>query len=139
MIILAEEEEAEKEGEAEEDIKIFNSLQLSLYSMKGLISTKSWKIGRTLDDKPVVIMIDCGTSHNFISEDLVDSLQLQETKAYLVKVGGEHKGKCQGKCAQLRLYMQQLEVIPDFYLFGLRGVDLVLELKMVSKPGKSES
>ncbi|KAF1872447.1 hypothetical protein Lal_00016745 [Lupinus albus] len=110
-IILAEEEEAEKEGEAEEDMKIFNSLQLSLYSMKRLTSTKSWKIGKTLEDKPVMIMIDCGASHNFISKDLVDSLQLrvEETKAYLVKVGNGHKVNCQGKCAQLRFYMQQLE------------------------------
>ncbi|KAF1883871.1 hypothetical protein Lal_00038364 [Lupinus albus] len=133
-IILAEEEKAEKEGEAEEDMEIFNSLQLSLYSMKGLTSTKSWKIGETLEDKPAVIMIDCGASHNFISKDLVDSLQLrvEETKAYIVKMGNGHKVKCQGKCAQLRFYMQQLEVIPDFFLFGLRRVDLVLELKWLA-------
>ncbi|KAF1871765.1 hypothetical protein Lal_00020560 [Lupinus albus] len=141
MIILTEEEEAEKEGEAEEDMKIFNSLQLSLYSIKGLTSTKSWKIGGTLEDKPVVIMIDCGASHNFISKDLVDSLQLrvEETKAYVIEVGDERKVKCQGKGAQLRYYMQQLEVIQDFYLFGLRGVDLLLGLKWLASLGEVEA
>ncbi|KAF1884458.1 hypothetical protein Lal_00028336 [Lupinus albus] len=48
MIILDGEEKVEKEGEAEEYMEIFNSLQLSLYSIKGLTSTKSWKIGGTL-------------------------------------------------------------------------------------------
>ncbi|KAF1860282.1 hypothetical protein Lal_00037620 [Lupinus albus] len=83
-------------------------------------------------------MIDCGASHNFISKNLVDSLQLwvEETKTYLVKVGNGHKVKCQEKCAQLRFYMQQLEVIPDFYLFGLGGMDLVLKLKWLASLGE---
>ncbi|KAF1884437.1 hypothetical protein Lal_00028315, partial [Lupinus albus] len=74
-------------------------------------------------------MIDCGASNNFISKDL---FRVEETKAYLIEVGDGHMVKCQGKCAKLRFYMQQLEVIEDFYLFGLRGVDFVLGLKLLA-------
>ncbi|KAE9594889.1 putative nucleotidyltransferase, Ribonuclease H [Lupinus albus] len=106
--------------------------------MKGFTSSKSWKMEGTLGCRPVIVMIDCGASHNFISKKLVDSLQLQveKTKTYVVEVGDGHHIKCQGKCSNLKLLVQQLEVSQDFYLFALKGVDVVLGLEWLSSLGE---
>ncbi|KAF1894416.1 hypothetical protein Lal_00027113 [Lupinus albus] len=111
MILLVEEEDDETEVDVGEGLKSFDSIQLSMYSMTGLTSTKSWKVG-----EPWGIIL---------------GLQL--------KVGDGHNVRCKGKCAQLKLSMQQLEVIPNFYVFGLKGMDLVLGLKWLTSLGEIES
>ncbi|XP_019429957.1 PREDICTED: uncharacterized protein LOC109337432 [Lupinus angustifolius] len=138
MIIMADEEDTDGGMEGGEEQEALNSLQLSLYSMKGLTSTKSWKMRGTLRNTPVVIMIDCGASHNFIAGDLVDRLKLkvEMTKTYVVEVGDGHQVRCQGKCTQLRLNLEDLEVVQDFYLFGLKGVDLVLGIGWLADLGE---
>lgn len=47
------------------------------------------KVRGMLQDKEVVILIDCGTTHNFVSEKLIKSLQLpiKETGHYGVILG----------------------------------------------------
>ncbi|KAF1868716.1 hypothetical protein Lal_00036154 [Lupinus albus] len=138
MILLAEEDDDENEVDVGEGLKSFDSLQLSMYSMTRLTSTKSWKVGGTLGDNLRMILIDCGASRNSISRNLVDNLQLkmEETHAYVVEVGDGHNVRCKGKCAQLKLSIQQLEVIQNFYVFGLKGMDLVLGLKWLASLGE---
>ncbi|KAF1864869.1 hypothetical protein Lal_00031832, partial [Lupinus albus] len=67
----------------------FNSHQLSLCSLVGLTSKKSLKIGGKLKNKPLVLLIDYGTSHNFIAKKkkLVVKLQLlvEDTLSYVVE------------------------------------------------------
>ncbi|KAF1897044.1 hypothetical protein Lal_00034746 [Lupinus albus] len=138
MILFVEEEDDENEVDVGEGLKSFDSLQLSMYSMTGLTFTKSWKVGETLWDNLGVILIDCGASRNFIIRELVNILQLkvEETHAYVVEVRDGHNVRCKGKWAQLKLSMQQLEVIQDFYVFGLKGMDLVLGLKWLGSLGE---
>lgn len=85
----------------------------------------------------VVVLIDCGASHNFISRKLVDELQLlvEETPTYSVEVGDGHKVRCRGKCSQLKLMVQAVEVVHNFYLFGLSSVDVVLGLDWLASLG----
>ncbi|KAF1888189.1 hypothetical protein Lal_00008102 [Lupinus albus] len=61
----------------------------------------------------------------------------EETKTYVIEVGDGHHIHCQGKCGQLKLLMQQLEVIQDFYLFALKGVDVILGLEWLENLGFS--
>lgn len=129
MIILEADEE-EGEYELEEPLQSFRSLHLSLCSMLGFTTTKSWKVEGIVEGNSVVILIDCGASHNFIATELVGRLKLKvmETPSYLVEVGDSHKVRCKGKCAQLKVQMQQVELLQDFYLFTLKGIDMVLGL-----------
>ncbi|XP_019427131.1 PREDICTED: uncharacterized protein LOC109335454 [Lupinus angustifolius] len=82
--------------------------------MNGFTSTKSWKIGGMLGNHSVVILIDCGPSHNFISKDLVEQLHLpvEDTKAYMVEVGDVHL---------------------------IKGVDLVLGLEWLASLGEVQA
>ncbi|KAJ1413258.1 Retrotransposon gag domain [Sesbania bispinosa] len=144
MLLLDEGEgEEEEEERVEEDNlevidKSFNALQLSLYSMEGLISSKSWKVRGTVNDQQVVALIDCGASHNFISQELVERLKLpvKETSPYTVEVGDGHKVECRGVCENLVIRIQGLRIQQDFYLFELGGADLVLGLEWLAGLGE---
>nr|XP_027188679.1 uncharacterized protein LOC113785810 [Cicer arietinum] len=137
-MIIMEEEEEEGVEEVEEPLQSFRSLHLSLCSMSGFTTTRSWKVEGLLEGVAVVILIDCGASHNFIATKLVERLHLtiMETSPYMVEVGDGHKVRCKGKCAQLKFQMQNLEAIQDFYLFTLKGVDMVLGLDWLAGVGE---
>ncbi|XP_019447282.1 PREDICTED: uncharacterized protein LOC109350506 [Lupinus angustifolius] len=99
MIILEEDEEEEEENNDEPLVGNFHSLQLSLCSMAGLTSTKSSKIKGLLKDRIVIILIDCGASHNFIASNLVNNMKLEvlDSPSYIVEVGDGHKVRCMGE------------------------------------------
>ena len=109
MIILeAEEEEVE---EQKDSLQTFKSLQLSLCSMSRFTTSKSSKVEGLLQDHFIVILLDCGASHNFIATELVDKLNLRvQDTPYLVEVGDGHKVRCKGKCPKLKFQLQQLEI-----------------------------
>ena len=45
--------------------------ELSLNLMVGISTPKTMKLRGQIEGQEVVVLIDCGTSHNFISLDLV--------------------------------------------------------------------
>lgn len=55
------------------------------------------KVKGKLDNKEVIVLVDCGASHNFISEKLVNELQItmRDTSNYGVILGSDTviKGK----------------------------------------------
>ncbi|XP_019446853.1 PREDICTED: uncharacterized protein LOC109350125 [Lupinus angustifolius] len=89
MLWLDEEDEegSDSKEDEEDEVGKFKSLQLSLYSMVGLTSMKSWKVSGEFLGRTVVILLDCGASHNFVATDLVAQLQLAvvDTPSYVVE------------------------------------------------------
>ena len=76
------------------------ALQLSLHSIMGMTSKNSLKLWGNVRNKEVVVLIDCGASHNFINSELVQQLKIPIVKipTYFVEVGDGHKIKCMGVC-----------------------------------------
>nr|KYP31955.1 hypothetical protein KK1_047478 [Cajanus cajan] len=121
MIVMCEDEENEEE---EEDLTMpesFKSLQLSLFSMTGFTTAKSWKVGGDLQTQSIIILIDCGASHNFISTELVERLQLsvEDTPSYVVEVGDGHKVRCRGKLDGWCIDALFLSIFVDVLFFFL--------------------
>lgn len=139
VLILEEGEEGmneERRGtESEAELK---NLQLSLYSITGLTSKKSIKVWGELDGSKVVVLVDCGASHNFISSMLVrdKGILITITPPYTVEVGDGRKIKSEGVCKQLVLQVQGLKILQDFFIFELRGVDVVLGMEWLAGLGK---
>lgn len=70
-------------------VEVSSVVELSLNSVVGLIGSGTFKIKGTVEDREIVIMVDCEATHNFISLKLVDSLNLPmvETTNYGVIMG----------------------------------------------------
>ncbi|TYK14861.1 Ty3/gypsy retrotransposon protein [Cucumis melo var. makuwa] len=92
--------------QVEEEQKAF--AELSLNFVVGLNDPGTMKVKGKLQEREVIILIDCGATHNFISEKLVKSLQLpiKETAHYGVILGS--RTAIQGKGVDVVLGMQWL-------------------------------
>ncbi|WVY98099.1 hypothetical protein V8G54_030250 [Vigna mungo] len=116
-------------GDTEEDVEEDKALQLSMFTMK------VWgKIG----DVEVLVLLDCGTSHNFISQEVVNrcGLKAKETHPYVVEVGDGHKVHCEGKCTGFVLELQGLNIQQEFLIFYLGGASVVLGLEWLASLGE---
>lgn len=75
-----------------------------------------------------MVLLDCGRSHIFISQELINRCELpkEATLPCAVELGDGHKVRCQGKCQELILEVQGQQIQQDFFVFLLSGVDIVL-------------
>lgn len=73
---------------------------MSLSSVVGLTSPKILKLMGKIDNQSIVVLIDNGTTHNFISNVLIQKMQvpLTETSLYKVVLGTEQATKTWGIC-----------------------------------------
>ncbi|KAL1212172.1 hypothetical protein V5N11_028793 [Cardamine amara subsp. amara] len=81
-----EEDDGEKEGEPTEEPEF---AELPLNTAMGLSSPKTIKLRGSIQDINLVIMIDSGATHKFITHQLVEKLGLSpdKTKRYRVIMG----------------------------------------------------
>lgn len=78
-----------------------------------------------------MILIDCGATHNFVSEKLVKKLQLpaKETPQYGVILGSGTTIQDKGNCEALEVQMSEWTVKEDLLPLELGGVDIILGMQ----------
>ena len=59
-----------------EVVEEVEAIKLSLNSVVGLSEPHTMKLKGEIQGKEVVVLIDCGATHNFISKPVVESLQI---------------------------------------------------------------
>ncbi|XP_037493683.1 uncharacterized protein LOC119370157 [Jatropha curcas] len=106
----------------------FSELDLPLYSVGGISRPRTMKLKGTLSLQTVTIMIASGASHNFISGDMVQSLNLMISPMppFFVKLGDGHRIQSRGVYKNLKLQFGSIGITGDFFVFPLGGVDIIL-------------
>ncbi|CAN6833580.1 unnamed protein product, partial [Brassica oleracea] len=127
-IEISEEQMEHREDEEEEITEV---AELSVNSVVGLSAPHTIKLRGTINGEEVVVLIDSGATHNFISESLVRRLGLTRgtSRGYGVMVGGgmivQGKGICeevQLKCSSLKFLSVDNNNIKDTFPFWLKGL-----------------
>lgn len=130
-----QEENAEREtGETEASRQW---LDLSLCSAGGLTQPQTMKLRGKVQGETVVILIDSGASHNFISTKLVQRLGLEvdQTVTYKMRLGDGHGKQTQGCCRQLGVQLETYAFTGEFFVFELGGVDVILGVAWLATLG----
>ncbi|KAL0537842.1 hypothetical protein IC582_026831 [Cucumis melo] len=112
-------------------------VELSINSVVGLNDPGTMKVKGSLQGKEVVILIDCGATHNFVSEKIVTSLQLpiKETAHYGVILGSGTAIQGKGICESVEIQMKNWTVKEDFLPLELGGVDVILGMQWLYSLG----
>ncbi|GKC46125.1 ty3-gypsy retrotransposon protein [Tanacetum coccineum] len=125
--VTTNEDEAVESG----DISILNSLV-------GHGSSRSLQLWGKIGTIGVHVLIDNGSTHNFVRPDVVERMcpSLEPTKAFKVYIGSVESLLCENVCSGVTLHMQGLKIEVDLYVLPMQGPDVVLGIQWLKKLGK---
>lgn len=125
------------ELEEEEIAKEVEVAAISISSIVGISSTRTIKLKGKLMGKEVVVLIDSGATHNFVSKELVTQLKLQtdRTRGYSVMTAGGVTFKGAGLCSELELELQGCTITSSFLPLELGSADIILGIQWLETLG----
>nr|GEY16782.1 hypothetical protein [Tanacetum cinerariifolium] len=92
------------------------------------------KVRDNLHSTEVLILIDGGSTHNFISDVLVNELKLtsKPMAPFGVQIGNGDIIRCSNICKNLLVQVNELKITQDFHPFSLGAADLVLGIQLLA-------
>ncbi|GJS88217.1 retrotransposon gag domain, retroviral aspartyl protease [Tanacetum coccineum] len=116
------------------DIDPDETAGISLHTILGKPHPTTMKIQGKLNSTEVLILVDGGSTHNFISDILVSELKLatELVAPFGVQIGNGDVIRCGQICKDLSLQVNDLKIIQDFHPFSLGGADLVLGIQWLA-------
>jgi len=131
MLIECEEDESEQEEEILLKPKEGfgeNLHELSLNAMEGSVSPRTIRLCGQINRKSVMVLLDTGSTHNFIDPKVVQRTGLVITPelAFDVTIAGDDKLQSEGLCRSVCFKCQGLEIVTDFHVLPIGGCQMVL-------------
>ena len=102
-------------------------VEITLYALIGTPTPGTMKVKGKINGSRLVILINIGSTHNFIDASLVNSLQLRVdvSKVLEVKVANGSIVKTQGFCSSVPVNVQGVEFCIQCQVLALRGCDAI--------------
>lgn len=96
------------------------------------------KLTGKIGEIPLIVLIDSGASHNFISPEVVAGLELkiEIDHQIRVKLGDGHHVRTQGRCPVIQVQFGEFEVIVEAFVMELGGIDLIMGVRWLETLGK---
>jgi hypothetical protein len=127
----AMEEESELTEENEE------SADITLCALLGSTSPSTMRVVACINGKKAVVLIDTGSTHNFLDCNLAKSLKfgIDTTSCFGVKVANGEVIRTKGECKDIQFKVQGLKLKVNFNLLSLGGCGIVLGTQWLSTLG----
>jgi len=111
--------------------------QISLHALTGWSTARTMRIMARIENQDLTVLIDSGSTHNFISERIANWLHLPviPTQPFNVKVANGNPLKCQGRFENIHVLLQGIPFILTLYALPLCGLDLVLGVQWLEQLG----
>ena len=111
--------------------------QISLNAMEGTPASQTFRLLGSLHHHQAVILVDGGSTHNFIQTRVAKFLALPTapTAALRVMVGNGHTLDCDTMSSQVSLFIQGHEFRLDLYHLPICRVDIVLVVQWLKLLG----
>ena len=139
-----EEEEKEQERSKEEDILQEQSLDkeemnpiISCNALAGITTPQTIKIEGQIKKKKVIVLIDSGSTHNFIHCKVAKELNcfLYPAPECQVMVANGGTINCSGKCHNIKLSMGEYVLTSPMLSIPMGGADVVLGVQWLQSLG----
>jgi len=112
------------------DLSDPSSTQISLNSLEGLVAPKTLHLVGMISGHKVVLLVNSGSTHNFIQEQLVEQLDLlcHHTTPLKVMVGNGQHLECCRVCPNVSIEVQTTTFMADLHVLPISGANMVLEV-----------
>ncbi|VFQ66101.1 unnamed protein product [Cuscuta campestris] len=127
ILIMGKDEGEEDEAEEKEEIEVAADI-LSLNSMAGVTTPRSLRLTGKIGQHGLDVLIDGGSTHNFVHPRMVEKLglSLERVAAFRVYVGSGDALCCTQQCRNVALELQGTTFTVDLYVLQIHGHDVVL-------------
>ena len=135
------EDDGDNSSEEEETMEARNTENLtphlSLQAIHGTAGCQTIKVWGKIDKCPILILIDSGSTHNFIHADLMDKLECPTTtiKPMVVEAANGGTMSCTSVCKNLQWKMQGVQFQADIYVMKLQNYDMILGIQWLKLLG----
>ena len=132
---LEEDSDDSREIPSPEDIP-----EISFHAIAGAEHPQTLRVMGNLRNKSVTVLIDGGSTHNFIDQAVVTKfgLPVNQSKQFKVMVSNREKINCNGQCQALTLNIQGQTVTTDYYILPVIACQLVLGVQWLETLGPIE-
>ncbi|MCH85044.1 Ty3/gypsy retrotransposon protein, partial [Trifolium medium] len=145
--VLIVDDEEDDEGEAkilavevgEEDEEVKGEMSLLELHHIAHENNQTMKFQGTIHGVELLILVDSGATHNFVSQRLVHQMDwpIDITPQMQVKLGNGVQIATQGVCKGLEVYIGDFKLSPNLHLFELGGIDVVLGIEWLKTLGNT--
>jgi uncharacterized coiled-coil protein SlyX len=102
--------------------------EISLHAIAGATNPETMRVTGYYHNKPLYILLDSGSTHNFLDPSVASKLNLPISckTSFDVMVANGDRLYSEGQCQNIFIAIQGVPVTSDFYLLSLGGYDAVL-------------
>ncbi|XP_077215880.1 uncharacterized protein LOC143850523 [Tasmannia lanceolata] len=127
-------------GESEipsESLEGLTDPTISFYAFMGLNVSQTLRFEGIIENHILQVLVDGGSTHNFIRERVAKFLGLPITHSphFKVQVGNGQFLTCQGMCSNIRIGIENHSLITNLFIISLQGVDIILGVQRLQQLG----
>ncbi|XP_074352969.1 uncharacterized protein LOC141692108 [Apium graveolens] len=134
-------EDSTNQGEEVTDVPSdLDHAEISFHAISGSILPQTLRLPGKINNKNVVILIDGGSTHNFIEQSVVErfGLRVDTTVNLEVVVANREKLSCVGRVTGLTILIQGNKITTDFFVLPIAACPLVLGVQLFKTLGPIE-
>ncbi|KAF2322669.1 hypothetical protein GH714_028059 [Hevea brasiliensis] len=111
--------------------------EISLNALTGWSSTGTMRVEIQFNSCQLIVLIDSGSTHNFINEKIAGLLKLpaRPTTPFNVKVADGSPLRCTGKFKDIAFSLQGIPFTATFFSLPIMGLDVVLGVQWLQQLG----
>ena len=134
------EESNSHEDEANENPSDEVSAEISFHAISGTILPETLRLPGKIHNKDVVVLIDGGSTHNFIEQSLVERFGLTVDNGVKLEVVVANRDKlaCVGRVRGLTIIIQGYTITTDFFVLPIAACPIVLGVQWLKTLGPFE-
>ncbi|XP_070026467.1 uncharacterized protein [Nicotiana sylvestris] len=112
---------------------------ISYHALTGGISPSTLQFTGQVSGSPVQVLVDGGSTHNFVQPRAAKHLQFQieVIPSFVVMVGSGQRLHCEGVVRQVALLIQGTTLVEDMYVIPFHGADVVLRVAWLATLGRT--
>lgn len=130
-------EESTETTQHEYETEEHDKPKITFYALAGWAAPQTMRVKAKIGPHEIIVLVDSGSTHNFINSRLANMLQLpvQPTSAFPVKVANGEKVICQGKHDKVHVLIQDIPFELTLYSLPITGLDVVLGVQWLESLG----
>ncbi|RWV91193.1 hypothetical protein GW17_00046540 [Ensete ventricosum] len=107
----------------------------AVHVLAGYSNPQTLKVGGLLKQQPITILIDMGSTNNFLNNKVAACLvlQIEGCNKFDVKVADGRILNCDQRFPRVKLLLQDQEVVADFFLRPIHDYEAVLRIEWLTK------